>query len=69
MVLTDLEASVGHAFNFIGTQQFHHTAGELRQSDSGPNTIVSLDANGDGKADFSIELSHHYILTSGDFTL
>ena len=69
MVLVDLEASVGHAFTFIGTQQFHHTAGELRQSDSGANTIVSGDTNGDGKADFSIELTGHFALTSGDFTL
>jgi serralysin len=69
IVLTDLEASVGHAFSFIGTAAFHHIAGELRQSDSGANTIVSLDANGDGKADFSVELQGHFVLTAGDFTL
>ena len=67
--LVDLETSVGHAFTFIGTQQFHHTAGELRQSDSSANTIVSPDANGDGKADFSIALMGHFVLTSGDFLL
>jgi hypothetical protein len=69
MNLVALETSVGHAFTFIGTANFHHMAGELRQSDSGANTIVSLDANGDGKADFSIELAGHFVLQNTDFTL
>ena len=57
-------------FTFIGVNNFSGTKGELRQSYSGGNTIVSGDVNGDGKADFSIALKGHYLLTgAGDFVL
>ena len=42
--------------------------GELRESFSGGNTIVSGDVNGDGHADFSFALKGHFLLTAaGDF--
>jgi Ca2+-binding RTX toxin-like protein len=56
-------------FDFVGFAQFSHTKGELRESFSSGNTIVSGDVNGDGKADFSIALTGHIVLTSGDFNL
>jgi Ca2+-binding RTX toxin-like protein len=62
-----LDALRGVGGTFIGVQNFHKLAGEYRQSDSGTNTIVSGDINGDGKADFSIELKGHFVLQSGDF--
>jgi Ca2+-binding RTX toxin-like protein len=68
--LSDITVGGNPAFNsFIGTAQFGHNPGELRESFSGGNTIVSGDVNGDGKADFSIELKDHLILQATDFVL
>lgn len=44
------------AFNFIGTQAFSNTAGELHVVSSGSKTIVTGDTNGDGISDFGITL-------------
>lgn len=52
-----------------GLDAFTHQAGQLRYSYSGGNTIVSGDVNGDGKADFSIELQGHILLQASDFIL
>ena len=58
----------GRSFTFIGQQKFHHDGdAEFRFSFTGGNTLVSLDVNGNGKADMSILLNGHYSLTSGDF--
>ena len=57
------------AFAFIGTQGFHHQAGELHYLKSGANTIIEGDVNGDGKADFQIGLTGLKTLTSTDFLL
>lgn len=62
-------------FHFIGTQAFHNKAGELHYTKinlpgkAHDKTIVEGDINGDGKADFQIELSHLVKLTVGDFVL
>jgi hypothetical protein len=45
------------AFAFIGSQGFHHIAGELHYTSGGGGVIVSGDVNGDGVADFSIDIS------------
>lgn len=45
------------AFIFIGTQGFHDVAGELRFNHSNGNTLISGDIDGDGSADFRIELT------------
>jgi Ca2+-binding RTX toxin-like protein len=71
--LSPIDAN-GHAagegtFSFIGTDQFGGTRGELRESFSNGNTIVSGDVNGDGNADFRIALAGHILLGSGDFNL
>ena len=58
------------AFAFIGTANFSGVKGQLRESYSGGNTIVSGDVNGDGQADFSIALKGHFLLSgAGDFFL
>ena len=79
-VITDFEQTIDHidvhfidiksavSGAFIGTQSFHHLAGEYRESYSGGSTIVSGDLNGDGKSDFSVALIGHFLLQGGDFT-
>ena len=52
---------------FLGGGAFTHTPGELIQVSSGGKTIVSGDVNGDGHADFQIELSGAPTLVNGDF--
>lgn len=59
------------AFNFIERAHFSGTRGELRESFSNGNTILAGDVNGDGKADFSIVLKGHFLLSEDgtDFIL
>ena len=63
------------AFKFIGTAAFHLKAGELHDfkqnlvGTAHDKTIVEGDVNGDGHADFQIELSGLKALTAGDFLL
>jgi Ca2+-binding RTX toxin-like protein len=52
------------AFHFIRGQKFHHEEGELRFK----NDILSGDVNGDGRADFQIEVANAN-LVKGDFVL
>ena len=69
------KAAGNQAFKFISTQSFHKVAGELHYSQSNlagtanDKTIISGDVNGDGKADFTIELTGLKGLTAGDFIL
>jgi Ca2+-binding RTX toxin-like protein len=64
-----------NVFNFIGAKHFHHKAGELRyvQIDAAgtvdDETIVEGDVNGDGRADFQIELTGLYALLADNFEL
>lgn len=46
---------------------FTRTAGQLRYVFEGGNTILRGDINGDGRADFSIEILGQFDLGSGDF--
>ena len=58
------------AFDFIGADAFSNTAGELRfDQSSGLNTIVQADTNGDGLADFEIELTGLIALTEANFLI
>jgi Ca2+-binding RTX toxin-like protein len=57
------------AFKFIGSQDFHKKAGELRWERVKGGTYVYGDVNGDGKADLSIFLRDVAKLTKGDFYL
>jgi Ca2+-binding RTX toxin-like protein len=59
-------------FTFIGVSNFTGVKGQLRESFSNGNTIVSGDVNGDGHADFSIALKGHFLLSGlpgDDFVL
>lgn len=53
------------AFDFIGSTPFSSTAGELRFE----NGLVLGDVDGDGMADFTIEIGSQPGLTQGDFIL
>jgi Ca2+-binding RTX toxin-like protein len=58
------------AFHFIFAQGFHHKAGELHFVSSSTGGFAEGDVNGDGKADFSIELApFNDGLLKGDFIL
>jgi Ca2+-binding RTX toxin-like protein len=57
------------AFSFIGTLAFSSTAGELRYSSVGSDTLIEGDMNGDGTADFEILLIGSHVLTASDFVL
>lgn len=61
------------AFDFIGTNvNFTKVAGQLRSVWTADSQIVQADINGDGKADFAIEIydpSHAITLSAGDFLL
>jgi Ca2+-binding RTX toxin-like protein len=71
--LSSIDAKTGGLdddFTFIGFDSFTGTKGQLRESFSGGNTIITGDVNGDGHADFSIALKGHFLLTgAGDFIL
>jgi hypothetical protein len=56
-------------FDFIGTQNFHGTAGELRFVQDGGETGIEGDTNGDRKADLMIRLDGTVTLVAGDFDL
>jgi Ca2+-binding RTX toxin-like protein len=57
------------AFVFIGTAAFSGTAGELRVAHPDADTLVQGDLDGDGGADFAIELTGRIDLTAADFAL
>jgi Ca2+-binding RTX toxin-like protein len=75
----DANTKVAHnqAFHFIGALHFHHKAGELHfvvQDLGGDHdVVVEGDVNGDGKADFQIEVQNEIdnltSLAKGDFIL
>lgn len=67
----DANASVAgdQAFTFIDNAAFSGTAGELRAFEQNGNTMIEGDVNGDGAADFAIELIGVKLLTTMDFVL
>ena len=67
----DADATSGgdQAFAFIGGAAFSGTAGELRFAQAGGSTLVEGDVNGDGVADFQIELAGAHMLAAADFML
>jgi Ca2+-binding RTX toxin-like protein len=57
-------------FHFIGGKSFHHKAGELHfVSDHHRGVFVEGDVNGDGRADFRLDVQHVSHLGAGDFFL
>jgi len=69
--LIDADTTQAHDQAFhLGGASFTHSAGELIQfSDGSGNTIVAGDVNGDGQADFEIQLTGAHTLVAGDFVL
>jgi serralysin len=72
----DIDAKKGPGnqdFKFIGAQTFHHKAGELHFVKHGAFVTVEGDIDGNGKADFQIEVhnltSNLHSLAKGDFIL
>ncbi len=57
------------AFDFIGTDSFSKTAGELRYVKERADTYVYGDVNGDGKADFVLHIDNIVNFKAGDFIL
>jgi hypothetical protein len=67
----DLHKHGNQAFHFIGAQKFHHKAGELQVKYNSVTdiAIVSGDIDGNGKADFQIEVHSAAALAKADFIL
>jgi len=57
------------AFTFVGTAAFSKVAGQLRYGQTGGDTYVQGDTNGDGTPDFWIKLNGLTTLKSADFVL
>jgi Ca2+-binding RTX toxin-like protein len=62
-------AGGNQAFHFIGDSNFHDQAGELRVVETGGDTVVSGDVNGDGNADFAILVDGTVGLDDSHFSL
>ena len=62
-------AAGDQAFAFIGASAFGGVAGQLRAAASGGITLVEGDINGNGVADFQIELTGMFALAAADFFL
>ena len=56
-------------FTFIGAQDFHHKAGELHFVQNAGFVVVEGDVDGNGKADFQIEVHGVTSMTADDFIL
>ncbi|SCY88907.1 family 16 glycosylhydrolase [Paracoccus tibetensis] len=71
--LSEIDAIAGlagdQAFRFIATAGFSKTSGELRYEHNKNVTLVHGDTDGDGIADFTIELSSKIALVVDDFIL
>jgi serralysin len=72
IVLSEIDAVVGgsdDAFTFRGTKAFTGTAGELRYGVVGQDTVIEADVDGDGQADFAIQLASTFPVQITDFVL
>jgi hypothetical protein len=70
--LASIDAKSGggnQAFKFIGKQGFHDQKGELHFVKKAGFVLVEGDINGDGRADFQIEVQGVGKLVAGDFVL
>jgi len=65
----DLDTEIDEAFTFVGSNPFNHGA-QIRAYQSGPDTIIAIDADGGG-VDMEIVLRDFTaaLLTSDDFVL
>lgn len=65
----NLRISGNQTFEFVGTDRFSGSAGELRYQQANGTTLIFADLDGDRRADFSIELSRQITLREHDFFL
>ncbi|WP_050531873.1 calcium-binding protein [Pseudaestuariivita atlantica] len=65
----DLTQGFKQGFQFIGTSAFSGTGGELRIEQTEGITLVQADRDGDGAADFEIELTGNLSLSATDFLI
>lgn len=65
----DTTSGSNQSFHFIGEGAFSGAAGELRYHATAEATLVQADVDGDGIADFQLELSGTYVLGASDFIL
>jgi Ca2+-binding RTX toxin-like protein len=65
----NLSVAGDQAFTFIGTGAFTGAAGQLRFQTTDGNSFVMGDVNGDGIADFVIQVNGPVSFVSGDFIL
>jgi len=64
------KTAVDDAFSYLGPNvAFGKNAGELRTVVEGGDTIIQGDVNGDGKADFTIDVTGVRTFVMGDFVL
>ncbi|MBO3759450.1 calcium-binding protein [Ciceribacter sp. L1K22] len=63
------KSSGNQAFSFIGEKAYSGKAGELRYVNSGGDTFIYGDVNGDKKSDFAIKIDANIDLVKGDFIL
>jgi hypothetical protein len=68
LVSIDANDSLGgiQSFEWIASNAFSNTAGEMRFEQSGGDTFIEGDTNGDGVADLVIRLTGLYNLTAND---
>jgi Ca2+-binding RTX toxin-like protein len=57
------------AFTFINASAFSHVAGQLHYVVSGANILLEGDVNGDGVADFQLQINAITSITAGDIVL
>lgn len=65
----DITQGFKQRFTFVGDAGLSGTAGELAYTQTTYNTIIQGDVNGDGVADFEIQLVGVMDLTAGDFLI
>lgn len=65
----DWRTAGNQEFTWRGTEGFTGNGGELRTTTSGNKTLVLGDSNGDGTADFTLELTGLITLDASDFLL
>jgi Ca2+-binding RTX toxin-like protein len=65
----DTKKKGNQAFSFIGEEDFHHKAGELRTEAIKGGLLVSADTNGNGQADFALFVKGLSSLSKGYFVL
>lgn len=68
--LSLLDDDAGAKMDFIGDDKFSRSEGEVRfQQTKGGVTQVQVDLDGDGKADFAVDVKGHLDLVASDFLL